>query len=81
MKIKIINKITITVFFTIIAVQAFANAECPGCPGIPGIDGTDDDPAGSIDQAIIFLIIVAVLTAYYLIRRHKIGSEPCKYKI
>jgi hypothetical protein len=66
---NIILKITMTVFFFLTGLLAFAQE---GPDGIPNPTGLDDDPVASIDQAIIWLIAAAVLLgAYVMLKQRK----------
>ena len=66
---NIILKITMTVFFFLTGLIAFAQG---GPDGIPVIPGGDDDPVTPIDQAIVWLIAAAVLLgAYVMLKQRK----------
>lgn len=71
MKKKVINRFLLIIVFITFGQQLLANEHCPECPGIAPMDGTDDEPAGSIDQAIVCFLFVGVITAYYLLQKHK----------
>lgn len=68
MKKKVINRVLLIIVFIIFGQQLLANENCPDCPGIAPIDGTDDVP---IDQVVVCFLFVGVITAYYLLQKHK----------
>lgn len=67
---KTVLNIVIAVLFCIANVgKAFADAPNPG--DIPTPYGGDDEPAGSIDGAVLWLITAGILLAYYFVLRQK----------
>jgi len=64
-------KVVSAVFFVMSTVNVLANGvpTADGIPAVPGDEG--DDNVASIDQAMVWLLIVGIVAAFYFLQTKK----------
>lgn len=63
-------KVVSAVFFVMSTVNVLANG-VPTADGIPAVPGDGDDEVASIDQAMVWLLIVGIVAAFYFLQTKK----------